>query len=213
MSGAAPGVADLRALPADAARVGEWLAAVAALAAARPTGGEAFLLVTPLGWPARRWLEAELEAAGLAPTRRLALPAFAAVSTALQARGRDPASLRRAAAFEAAWRRHFPRDRGEAWALPAGAHHRRAAAMKPWLRRRLREARVGAGLDALPWPAPALHPFHLPDLGDADAEARRLGAALELLGAQPHGVTGTSGSPAESSSGIVTGRSLPALTG
>ncbi len=211
MSG--PGPAVLRAHQADAARVGEWLEAVAALAASRPAGGEAFLLVTPLGWPARRWLEAELEAAGLAPSRRLALPGFAAVSTAVQARGRDEASLRRAAAFEAAWRRHFPRDHGEAWAFPAGAHHRRAVAMKPWLRRRLREARVGAGLEALPWPAPALHPFHLPDLGDAEAEARRLEAALLLLPAQPPGLTATFGSPGNSSSGTVTRGLLPALTG
>ncbi len=167
----------------DVARVGAFLAAVAARAAHQRAGGEAFLLVTPLGLPWRRWLEGELAAAGVPVLRRLPLPAFAAASTAVQAQGRDAAALRRAAAFEAAWRRHFPADLGEAWALPAGAHHRTAHAMKPWLRRRLLDRGVGVALAARPWPAPGLHPFHLADPPDAEVEARRLAAALELLAA------------------------------
>ncbi len=162
----------------DVARVGAWLEAVAARAPASAPGGEAFLLVTPLGLPWRRWLAAALAAAEVPVRRRLRLTAFAAVSTAVQAQGRDPASLRRAAAFEAAWRRLFPLDQGEAWALPAGAPHARAHALKPWLRRRLLARGVGVGLGRLPWPAPGLHPFHLADPGEEEREARCLLAAI-----------------------------------
>lgn len=162
----------------DVARVGAWLAAVAERSWVHRVDGEVFLLVTPLGLPWRRWLAAALEAAGVPVRRRLRLPAFAAVSTAVQAQGRDLASLRRAAAFEAAWLRRFPHGQGEAWALPAGAPHARAHALKPWLRRRLLERGVGVELGRLPWPAPGLHPFHLADPGEEEREARRLLAAL-----------------------------------
>ncbi len=162
----------------DVARVGAWLETVAARVPASAPGGEAFLLVTPLGLPWRRWLAAALAAAEVPVRRRLRLTAFAAVSTAVQAQGRDPASLRRAAAFEAAWRRLFPLDQGEAWALPAGAPHARAHALKPWLRRRLLARGVGVGLCQLPWPAPGLHPFHLADPGEEEREARCLLGAL-----------------------------------
>lgn len=170
--------------PADeVARVRAWLAAVADAAARIAPIHRAWLLVTPLGWPERARLGGALASLGVAVEARAPIPRFAPVSTALQARGGDAAGLRRAAIFEAAWEALFPGAPAEAWAL-APADHARAAAAKRAIRAGLPNLRVVLGAGERP---AHLHAFHLADPGDEAVEARRLAAALALLGARERG--------------------------
>jgi hypothetical protein len=141
--------------------------------------GRGLFIVTPLGWQVRHRLWESLVLAGAGPDQRIHLPDWPRLDTALRRRAGHPGRDRCALRFEAAWARHFPGGRAEAWLLPAGSFDR-AAAVKGRLRPALGSLQVALGLPGRPWGH--LHPFHLADREQAAAEALRLAAALA-----PHG--------------------------
>lgn len=136
-----------------------------------------YLLVTPLGMPARAWLEAELGKRDLHPKARTILRQWPRLSTAVQVRQRDPAHLRRAVLFESTWSALFPRAHALAWAFEPSLHARLVAAktaLREGVERRV--VKIGPRSDD----TGVLHGFHLADAGDAEHEARQLEAALNL---------------------------------
>lgn len=160
-----------------------WLRAVAG-EAARDTGeGPGFLVITPLGLGDVPRLERRLEALGIRPAARIALPRWSRVATAI--RVPDPAAgfgrLRTAALFEATWRSLFPLDRAEAWAIPDERDHLRLSRAKALLRGPMRHLDVDFGLPGQP--RRLLTPLHVADADDRRGEARRLLAAVRLAAA------------------------------
>ena len=101
-----------------------------------PLPGVSALVVTPLGWPIRQRLIAELARQGVRPVLRVALPAWPRTASALYVRDREVDTLVRAARYEHVWARLFPGGKAEAWLLPDAASLARAAHDK----RRRREA-------------------------------------------------------------------------
>lgn len=161
------------------ARVAEWLREVDAAAARLPVARHINILVTPLGLPSVATLNEGLRMLGVQIQERRCVAGWPRLSTAAQVRGRDAVAIRRAALFEAVWSGLFPDGAAEVWSLEPSVHAR-VAANKRALRERVPSLRVLTSADA--GMRLSLHPFHLADLEDGEAESRRLAAALELLG-------------------------------
>lgn len=159
-----------------AADLATWVRAVHARAAELPRPRASYLVVTPLGWRDRGPLRTALESSGAGLLHRRPLPCWPAVASALYLRRLDTAALARAVQFEEAWAALVPPAPAEAWAVAPGSH-RRIEAVKHAVRSGMRHLRIHLA----PGASAVLHPFHLADLDDADEEARRLEAALELL--------------------------------
>lgn len=169
---ARPGAAEREAL-------GRWLAALDETAVRLPPPPGIFLVLTPLGLGRGRWLVEALRALGVERRAVRWLVPWSRLSTAIQVRRRDAVALERALVFEALWRAQGVPDEAEAWLLPPEAHGV-VAANKRALRRELPNRHVEVpGLLAR---AASLHALHFADAGEEFAEARRLLAALTLLG-------------------------------
>lgn len=147
-------------LAAVRARVVETLAQNDALqlafSAARP-----FLLVTPLGMPARARLHGALAASAIDVRYRTLLPGWPAAATRLYARSPGDEDVCRGAAYEQAWRSRFE-PQAEVWALDGPVGYMRLLVAKYDLRERFRAMRLdvdsGAGRLRI-----KLHSFHVPD--------------------------------------------------
>ena len=156
-----------------------WLQRVDALAPTLPAPRWAFLLLTPLGASYRAWLAAELVRLGVGVRGVLPLQDWPRISSAVQVRRRGLRALRTGALYAAAWEQLFGHGAAEAWAIAP-------AQLEPLARLKasLRAALPTMLLDVRPRKRRplALHPFHLADPGDGPDEARRLEAAVRLLG-------------------------------
>jgi len=168
-----------------AERIGQWVRAVGARAGsvAAPEGG--LVVVSPLGMPERPRLALALAGLGVRVRARFRLPGWSRLTTAIRLSqpAPSPARLRIAALFEDAWEAVAPDGEGEAWAIGGAGDHARVAAAKRAIRSGMRSLCVDFGLAGLP--PRILTPFHLADAGEVEAEASRIAAALELLGAEP----------------------------
>jgi hypothetical protein len=165
---------------AELAELERWLLLVRTRAAVLPPPRVSFLVVTPLGLPDRAWLWRTMSSAGVALIGREEVPSWPRAASALYVTRTDPEALRLALFFERAWEALFPAAPAEAWTIAPGSHAR-AEAVKHAARAGMRH--VALELDRLERRA-VLHPFHLADGSEADAEARRLTAA-RLLSAPP----------------------------
>ena len=170
--------------PAAILGVRMWLAEVLDASRSIAAAPWTYLVVTPLGMPARSWLEGQLEQRGVRVEARRTIADWPRVSTALQVKLRDPEHIRRAVLFESAWREFFPRAAAEAWAIDP-RRHARLAADKLVLRAGLNNLALSLG--PRPDDCGVLHAFHLADEVDASAEARALEAALMLVDTPPAG--------------------------
>lgn len=157
-----------------------WLREVAARAERVDARGLSFLVLTPLALPWRARLGAELAKLGVAVRGRLALPAWHRVSTAIRVGEPEPGErrVRAAALFEGAWSAIAPQGCGEAWALDAARDHGRVERAKRAIRSGMRSLRVDFGVDGEE--PRLLTPFHLADGPEAEAEARRVLAAVAM---------------------------------
>lgn len=132
-----------------------------------------YLLVSPLGMPRREWLAYRLAELGIAIHARWGIADWPPFSSTIYLRDASFAHLARAAQFEEAWRQHSPRHAtGEAWAI-SPEDHERLAREKRLLRSELANIQLPFG---------ALHALHLADSDEAQDAAKRVEAALQLMG-------------------------------
>lgn len=144
-----------------------------------PVPEHAYVVVTPLGMPHRDELFRALTRLDVAIAARVGLQHWHLLSTAIQVRRRDLAALTRAVRFERIWSTLFPDGLAEAWRIDERAHRllvERKRALRATMTNMVLPLR---GLRA------CLHPFHAADLGEGPEEARRLEAALALVGHAP----------------------------
>jgi hypothetical protein len=170
--------------PARIDGVARWIGAVRDRAARIDAGGLAFVVVSPIGLAERARLAVALRALGVRVQRRVRLPCWSRIATAIRVARGAPSRPRLglAALFEEAWEALAPGGEGEAWAIAADGDHARIARAKRAVRDPMRALRVDFGIRGLE--PRILTPFHLADGDDAQAEARRVLAAVELLGAR-----------------------------
>ena len=113
---------------------------------------------------------------GIAIHARWGIADWPRVSSAIYLRDASDAHLLRAAQFEEAWRQQSPAPAvGEAWAI-ALEDHERLAREKRLLRSELANLQLPFG---------ALHALHLADPSEAQDTAKRVVAALQLMGSTP----------------------------
>jgi hypothetical protein len=186
----APGPLALSLSLPGAARMAEtaaWVRSVHARADGSRRQPLAFLVVTPLGMRDRRWIARLFTELGVRFHARVPLPGWSRVSTAIRVHRPDPdrARLVRATLYEEAWEAVAPGGAGEALAFDPARDHARIARAKRSIRDGLPALDVDFGLGGLP--PRRLTAFHVAEAGDAEAEARRLLAALALRSAgAPH---------------------------
>lgn len=143
------------------ARVAEILAENDALQLAFSTP-RPFMIVTPLGMPARVRLRTALAAIGAQTRYRATVPDWAAAATPLYVRSLDEEDLARGTAYELAWRSRFE-PRAEVWAFGGLPDYERLLAVKYSIRERFRSIRRHVGLGGRGTLRIQLHPFHVPD--------------------------------------------------
>lgn len=171
--------------PEELEAIGSWLRAVRVRAEAIDPRGVTFLVLSPFALRERTVLEARLAALGVAVRGRTVLHRWSRVTTAFRVGEPEPdrRRLRSAGLFEHAWETLFPGAAGEAWALGTARDHGRVAVAKRRLREGLPHLRVELGVAGT---SPRLlTPFHLADADAAQDEAKRLLAAVRLLGPTP----------------------------
>lgn len=166
-------------LPDELEALRRWLTALDERCLTRPLPGTTHLIVTPLGWPDRRFVERAVQKLGVTVRSRVPLRDWPRLSTVLQVTRRTTEALRRALLFERTWARVAPDGAAEAWELS-----RADAAMLARQKRTLREPLRNVTIDfdgRLPRPS-TLHALHLADPDDFFASSRRLLSAIALIG-------------------------------